>query len=165
MATFGTGIIRPTWKERAHRETWLHRTIRTYLGQNRRDRAAWDADVSSTSMKRRSDVAGRTRGSDQTNHRPMSSRHSVSLHPPPPPAPPPIPYSFSSCVLHLLQIISSWVLRAPPSVVVAPFPTLSFLQVSSLLTDACRVQVKIQLFPKCTFLLLHALHKKNSSDL
>lgn len=165
MATFGTGIIRPTWKKRRRQETWLHRTIRTYLGQNRRERAAWEADVSSTSMERRRDVAGRTRGSDQTNHRPMSSRHSVSLHPPPPPAPPPIPYSFSSCILHLLQIISSWVLRAPPPSLRRRGTFSHAVIPPGLLTDECCVLMKIQPFPKCTFLLFHALHKKNSFDL
>lgn len=84
-------------------------TVCTYLGQERRDRAAGETNVSSTSTKRRIDVAGCTRGSDQTNHRPWSSRHLMSLHPPTPPTSP-IPHCLSSRVLHLLKILSIWLL-------------------------------------------------------
>lgn len=52
------------------------------------------------------DVAGRTRGSDQTNHRPWSSRHLMSLHPPTSS----IPYCLSSQVVHLLKILTIWML-------------------------------------------------------
>lgn len=61
-----------------NQETQQDLTVCTYLGQDRRDRAAGEANVSSTSTKRRIDMAGRTRGLDQTNHRPPSSRHLMS---------------------------------------------------------------------------------------
>lgn len=89
-----------------YRETGQHFTVQTYLGQDGGDRAAGETNVSSTSTKQGIDVAGRTRGSDQTNHRPWSSRHLMSLHPPTSS----IPYCLSSRVVHLLKILSIWLL-------------------------------------------------------
>lgn len=49
-------------KMKPHQETQQDVRERTYLGQDRRDRAAGETNVSSTSMKRQIDVSGRTRG-------------------------------------------------------------------------------------------------------
>lgn len=53
-------------------------------------------------MMQRIDTARRTRGSDQTNHRPLSSRHLMSLHP----SISPIPHCLFSSVLHVPTILS-----------------------------------------------------------
>lgn len=54
--------------------------------------------------KRRIDTARRTRGSDQTNHGPLSSRHLMSLHP----SISPILHCLFSSVLHVWTILSIW---------------------------------------------------------
>lgn len=113
-------------KMKPHQVTQQDVRERTYLGQDRRDRAAGETNVSSTSMKRQIDVSGRTRGLDQTNHRPWSSRHPMSLHP----STTPIPYCLSPCVLHLLKILCIWL--SVPSWM-PHFPTMPFLWVFPLL--------------------------------
>lgn len=82
LATSAVCDIRQAEKMNHRSESQQYETVRTYLGQGRRDGAAMEANISSTSMMRRKDVVGRPRGSDQTNHRPWSSRHPMSFHPP-----------------------------------------------------------------------------------
>lgn len=122
-----------------NQETQQDLTVRTYLGQDRRDRAAGEANVSSTSTKRRIDVTGRTRGLDQTNHRPPSSRHLMSLHPPTSP----IPYCLSSCVLHLLKILSIWLLSVSSECHIFPRCHSSGYFLSSSLKQLVFMKIKI----------------------
>lgn len=123
-------------------------TVRTYLGQDGGDREAGETDVSSTSTKQGIDVAGRTRGSDQTNHRPWSSRHLMSLHPPTSS----IPYCLSSRVVHLLKILTIWMLSLSPERCIFPrFHSFGYFLSSPL---KLVVLMKIRLFQSIFYLVL-----------
>lgn len=128
--------------------------IRTYLGQDGGDRAAGETNVSSTSTKQGIDVAGRTRGSDQTNHRPWSSRHLMSLHPPTSS----IPYCLSSRVVRLLKILTIWMLSLSRECRILPrFHSFGYFLSSPL---KLVVLVKIRLFQNIFRLVLTLLPPK-----
>lgn len=156
---FGLVIIRPIWKKKHHHQSWPSGMVRTYLGRrDRRDRAAWEASVSSTSMERRKRRC-RTHTWLRSNQPPAYVLTPFCV--PPPPATP----RCSSYPVQLLLLRSPsssdplllgvmWTPPLHPLLVVAPFPTLSFLQVfSPLLADACHVLFRIQPFPSPLFLL------------
>lgn len=132
-------------------------TVRTYLGQDGGDRAAGETNVSSTSTKQGIDVAGRTRGSDQTNHRPWSSRHLMSLHPPTSS----IPYCLSFRVVHLLKILTIWMLSLSRECRIFPrFHSFGYF-LSFLLKLV--VLVKIRLFQNIFHLVLTPFSQKKKN--
>lgn len=113
-----------------------------------------EADASSTSMKGRRDVAGRTRGSDQTNHRPRSSRHPMSLHP----SSPLNPHRLSPVSSIFLKILSTWLLSIPSECHIFP-PCRSSGYFPLLVTMLFH---KNSFSMTLEFYFLHAMHTKKS---